>query len=135
MVIALREVPEQLIPNLGIADISKASDGVVKVKSMVEKPNINEAPSKTAIIGRYILPPAIFDTLENISPGVLGEIQLTDALSTLLGRNSCYGFLFPGAHFDVGTPTGLLKASIHMALNRDDSRVEFRKWLAQKLKT
>ena len=106
---------------------------LAEINSMVEKPNISEAPSDIAIIGRYILPPAIFNEIEELSPGALGEIQLTDALSGLLPTHSCLGFLFHGHHFDVGTPTGLLKASTYLALKRDDIRPQFTEWIREEL--
>ena len=133
IVVALKKVRNEEIPNLGIVDITIESGDLIKVNSMIEKPNINEAPSDIAIIGRYILPPTIFDSLGCQSPGALGEIQLTDAISSLLQKHSCFGFLFPGEHFDVGTPAGLLKASAYMALNRNDIGPQFIKWIQREL--
>ena len=106
---------------------------LAEINSMVEKPNVSEAPSDIAIIGRYILPPAIFNEIERLPPGALGEIQLTDALSGLLSTHSCLGFLFPGHHFDVGTPTGLLKAATYLALKKDEIRPQFTEWLREEL--
>lgn len=134
IVVALKKVTREQIPHLGIVDIStEENSNLAKINSMVEKPNLSEAPSDTAIIGRYILPPTIFDELDQLSPGALGEIQLTDALSGLLMTHPCLGFLFPGHHFDVGTPPGLLKASIHMALKRGDIGPQLIKWIQQEL--
>ena len=133
IVVALKKVRNEEIPHLGIVDMTIESGDLIKVKSMIEKPDINEAPSDIAIIGRYILPPTIFDSIGRQSPGALGEIQLTDAISSLLQTHSCFGFLFPGEHFDVGTPAGLLKASVYMALNRNDIGPQFIKWIQQEL--
>jgi UTP--glucose-1-phosphate uridylyltransferase len=134
IVVALKKVTQEQIPHLGIVDIStEENSNLAKINSMVEKPNLSEAPSDIAIIGRYILPPTIFDELDQLSPGALGEIQLTDALSGLLMTHPCLGFLFSGHHFDVGTPPGLLKASIHMALKRGDIGPQLIEWIRQEL--
>jgi len=133
-VIALKKVKREQIPHLGIVGMTPQKNSLfAEINSMVEKPSVSEAPSDIAIIGRYILPPAIFNEIEELSPGALGEIQLTDALSGLLSTHSCLGFLFPGHHFDVGTPTGLLKASTYLALKRDDIRPQFTEWIREEL--
>ena len=87
---------------------------------MVEKPKIEDAPSDLAIIGRYILPYEIFETLEKTNLGINGEIQLTDAIDTLIKDIGVLGYLFPEVHFDVGTPLGLLKASIHQSMKNEE---------------
>ena len=82
---------------------------------MVEKPSLETAPSNMAIIGRYVLPAEIFEAIQNTPPGSLGEIQLTDGMIALLNTFDCTGYKFTGTHFDVGTPFGMLNASLHIA--------------------
>ncbi len=96
---------------------------------MVEKPSPEKAPSDLAIIGRYILTPAIFQELESTHPGAGGEIQLTDALRSLLGREAVYGYLFEGKRYDAGDKLGFLKATVEFALKRKDLGKPFRKYL------
>ena len=129
-VIAVKEVPDEAVPGLGIVDPRPIDDRLSEVVGMVEKPSPEEAPSNLAIIGRYVLTPEVFEALERVRPGALGEIQLTDAIAALLSAQKAYAYRFPGAHFDVGTPLGLLKASVYAALQRGEYSSEFREWLA-----
>ena len=96
---------------------------------MVEKPDPNEAPSNLAIIGRYILTPAIFKELAATKAGSGGEIQLTDALKRLLKKEAIYGYVFEGRRFDAGDKLGFLKATVEMALKRPDLGKPFRNYL------
>ena len=130
-VIAVREAPPEQVPSLGIVDVGGSGGPVYEIKGLVEKPRLEDAPSNLGIVGRYVLPPEIFEALEETKPGALGEIQITDALATLPSRQGVYGYRFSGTHFDVGTPLGLLKASIHAALQRDDLASDLREWLAK----
>lgn len=132
-VVAVKEVPDEMIHGLGIV-ISRPLDGrTLALDGMVEKPRIEDAPSNLAIIGRYVLVPELFEILRGTRPGARGEIQLTDALSTLLSTRPMFAYRFPGVHFDVGTPLGLLKASVHATLQRDDLATSFREWLHEEL--
>ena len=128
-VIAVKEVPDEAVPNLGIIDPRPISETVSQVLGMVEKPSLGEAPSNLAIIGRYLLPPEVFEALENVTPGAVGEIQLTDGIAALLPVQKAYGYRFPGVHFDLGTPPGLLKASVYAALQTENISGDFRAWL------
>lgn len=119
-VIALKKVPSNLLPNLGVVDARKISTKIYEISNMVEKPKIVEAPSDLAIIGRYILPYEIFDILEKTNAGINGEIQLTDAIALLIENIGVLGYQFTEAHFDVGTPIGLLKASIHESMKNEE---------------
>jgi UTP--glucose-1-phosphate uridylyltransferase len=130
-VVAVKEVPDEMIPSLGIVKPRPLDGRTLVIEGMVEKPSIAEAPSNLAIIGRYVLAPEVFDMLRRTRPGARGEIQLTDALAMLLSTRPMYAYRFPGVHFDVGTPLGLLKASVHAALQKDDLAAEFRKWLGE----
>ena len=130
-VVAVKEVPDEAVPSLGIIDPRPIDGTVSRVVGMVEKPSPGEAPSNLAIVGRYVLPPAVFSALEKVTPGALREIQLTDALAMLLSTQEAYAYHFPGVHFDVGTPMGLLKASVYAALQREDLSDDFKEWLAE----
>lgn len=99
------------------------------VRNMVEKPKLEEAPSKHAVIGRYILTPAIFETLERTPLGTGGELQLTDGLRLLLEREKIYGFNFEGKRHDTGDKLGFLKATVEFALKRPDLGGDLRTWL------
>ena len=100
-----------------------------EVHDMVEKPKPSEAPSQNAIIGRYILTPAIFDRLAQLKPGAGGELQLTDGIKALLATEKVYGFTYEGKRHDAGDKLGFLKATVEFALKRDDLGPAFRQWL------
>ena len=102
---------------------------VIQARGMVEKPKFEEAPSKNAIIGRYILTPAIFELLEKITPGAGGELQLTDAIKGLLKTEKVYGYTFEGIRHDAGDKLGMLKATVDFALKREDLGPPFREFL------
>jgi UTP--glucose-1-phosphate uridylyltransferase len=134
-VLAVKRVPDEAIANLGIVSPEGESVTNHKLVGMVEKPPLEEAPSNLAIIGRYVLGPEIFDTLENVEPGALNEIQLTDAIAAHMESPGVYGHEFSGEHFDVGTPLGMLKASVAAGLRRDDVGGELRDWLTAVLES
>ena len=102
---------------------------IIEAKGMVEKPKLEDAPSKNAIIGRYVLTPAIFDLLEKIEPGAGGELQLTDAIKGLLKTEKVYGYNFDGVRHDAGDKLGMLKATVDFALKRSDLGPQFREYL------
>ena len=128
-VIAVKKVPDEAVPSLGIVDARPVSDTLSEVVGVVEKPRLEDAPSNLAIIGRYVLTPEVFDALERVRPGAIGEIQLTDALAAVIPTQRAYAYRFPGVHFDVGTPLGLLKASIYAAMQRQDMAADLQSWL------
>ncbi len=102
---------------------------VLEVKGLVEKPKLADAPSKNAIIGRYILTPRIFELLEKTPLGAGGELQLTDALRSLVHHEKVYGYSFDGTRYDAGDKLGFLKATVEFALQREDLGNDFRAWL------
>lgn len=128
-VIAVKEVPDSAVPFLGIVDGQPVGEHEYALSGMVEKPSLEDAPSNLAIIGRYLLSPEIFDVLERVEPGAIGEIQLTDAIKMMMVDPGVRAYRFPGSHFDVGTPAGLLKASIYAALQRDEMKEEIVEWM------
>jgi len=134
-VVALMEVPKENIAAYGVVDAEPVEhDGsrhkLFRIRSMVEKPKPSEAPSNLAIIGRYVLTPEIFSSIEQVQPGTGGEIQLTDGLRHLLRNRPVYGLLFEGTRYDAGDKLGFLKATVEFALKRDDLGGPFREYLA-----
>ena len=123
-VIAVEVVPWEVVHNYGVVDAAPVANRVHKIQGLVEKPPREEAPSNLTIVGRYILPPRIFDCLEKTQPGAKGEIQLTDGLLTLLQDHELFAFEFLGNRYDGGTPMGLLRASLAFALDREDTSEE-----------
>jgi UTP--glucose-1-phosphate uridylyltransferase len=96
---------------------------------MVEKPKLEDAPSKQAIIGRYVLTPRVFELLEQTTPGAGGEIQLTDGIKALLKEQKVFGYTFEGKRFDAGDKFGMLQATVEFALERSDLGPQFREYL------
>ena len=127
--IAIERFPE--IERYGIIKGQKVEDSVYHIEDMVEKPPLNEAPSDLAITGRYILQPEIFDFLEEVPPGVGGEIQLTDAMRLL---DEIYGHVFPGRIYDIGTTLEWLKSSLEIALENPEVGEEMREYLNEIMK-
>ena len=128
-VIAIQEVARAETRQYGIVAGERESERVVRITGMVEKPAPEDAPSNLAIIGRYILPPEIFEILEATRSDVGGEIQLTSALETLLESRPIDGCLFEGKRYDAGDKLGFLKATVEFALKREDLGEDFRKYL------
>jgi UTP--glucose-1-phosphate uridylyltransferase len=130
-VLGCKTVAEKDVNKYGIVDYSRKDGDVYRVEDMVEKPSLEEAPSNLAILGRYIITPDIFNILENTPPGKGGEIQLTDALKTLLDKRVVYGYDFEGKRYDVGNKMGFLKTTVELALAREDLGPEFKKYLKE----
>ncbi|MBI5280769.1 MAG: UTP--glucose-1-phosphate uridylyltransferase GalU [Candidatus Solibacter usitatus] len=133
-VLALMEVPGDKISSYGVVDAELVEDGATggrlfRIHDLVEKPAPQDAPSNLAIIGRYILTPDIFDSLDTIQPGSGGEIQLTDGLRHLLRSRPIYGLKFEGRRFDAGDKLGFLKATVEFALKRPGLGESFRDYL------
>lgn len=133
-VVALMEVPKDQISNYGVVDAEPVphngtKDRLYRIRNLVEKPKAEDAPSNLAIIGRYILTPEIFTSIEETGPGAIGEIQLTDGLRHLLRSRPIYGFRFDGARYDAGDKLGFLKATVEFALKREDLGGPFRQYL------
>ncbi|HZD51280.1 MAG TPA: UTP--glucose-1-phosphate uridylyltransferase GalU [Silvibacterium sp.] len=130
-VLATMIVEGRAISAYGVLDGSPLPDNprIIEVRGMVEKPKLEDAPSKNAIIGRYILTPAIFELLEHITPGAGGELQLTDGIKGLLKTEKVYGYTFDGVRHDAGDKLGMLKATVDFALKREDLGPPFREFL------
>ena len=130
-VLGCKSVAEKDVNKYGIVDYSEKDGDVYKVEDMIEKPSVGEAPSNLGILGRYIITPDIFEILENTPPGKGGEIQLTDALKTLLDKREVYGYDFEGKRYDVGNKMGFLKTTVELALAREDLGPEFKQYLKE----
>jgi UTP--glucose-1-phosphate uridylyltransferase len=129
-VVALMEVPHDQISLYGCADVSGEGD-VVKINALVEKPPVDEAPSDLAIIGRYVLSPTVFAVLRETAPGRGGEIQLTDALQTLIAMEPVHGVVFRGRRYDTGDRLDYLKTVVRLASERDDLGPDLLAWLRE----
>jgi UTP--glucose-1-phosphate uridylyltransferase len=128
------EVPRESIHSYGCIDAEPVShngshDRVYRIRDLVEKPQASEAPSNLAIIGRYVLTPEIFTSLESINPGSGGELQLTDALKHMLRSRPIYAYRFEGTRYDAGDKLGFLEATVEYALRRQDLGGPFREYL------
>ena len=130
-ILGVKEVAQKDVSKYGIVDGYKVAEGVYSVHSLVEKPQPEAAPSNVAIMGRYIITPAIFDILEKTAPGAGNEIQLTDALKTLALKEKMLAYAFKGRRHDVGDKLGFLQATVEFALQRDDLKDDFISYLEQ----
>jgi len=133
-VVGVQTVEHSEVDKYGIVSPSKSyqrecGGRLVKLNDMVEKPNVDEAPSDMAVLGRYVLTPKIFELLENQEKGAGGEIQLTDAIKRLMDIQAVYAYDFEGIRYDVGDKFGFIKATIDFALNRDDLKDEVQKYI------
>jgi len=132
-VLALERVPKSEIHRYGVIAGKEVKKNIFKISDMVEKPKASAAPSDMAIIGRYILTPEIFTILEKTKPGKGGEIQLTDAIKSLLKKKPVYGYLFEGKRYDGGDKLGYLQATVELALKSPGVRDEFRTYLSSRI--
>lgn len=128
-VLGVQKVNEQDVDKYGIISAKHIEDRVYKVKDLVEKPEIDKAPSNIAILGRYIITPEIFNILEKLPPGKCGEVQLTDALKILSKKEAMYAYVFRGKRYDVGDKLGFLEATVDFALKKPELRDDFMEYL------
>lgn len=130
-VLGVQEVPRSEVDKYGIIDGKAIEERIYKVKDLVEKPSPDETPTNIAILGRYIISPQIFEILEHTKPGKGGEIQLTDALRTLVSQEAMYAYIFEGKRYDAGDKMGFLQATVEFALKREDLHDPFMKYLKE----
>jgi len=128
-VLAVFEVEGEAISRFGAIDGEEVEAGVYKIRDMVEKPAFADAPSDLAIIGRYVLTPDIFEEIEKTRPGAIGEIQITDAMRSLLRKRPFYAVRFEGTRYDAGDKLGFLIATVEFALKHEDLAPDFRRFL------
>jgi UTP--glucose-1-phosphate uridylyltransferase len=127
--LGVQHVSPEEVDKYGIVDCQVAANRVYAVRDLVEKPKLSNAPSNIAILGRYIITPAIFEILQTTKPGAGGEIQLTDALKELSRREPLYAYDFVGRRYDVGNRLGFLEATVEFALKREDLKGPFLSYL------
>ncbi len=132
-VLGVQKVPKDKVSSYGIVNPEKINENIWKAVSLVEKPEIEDAPSRLAVLGRYILTPEIFDILEHTQPGSGGEIQLTDAINELASIQNVYAYRFEGRRYDIGDKEGFLEATVEYALSRADLRDKFMAYLVNSI--
>lgn len=130
-ILGVQEVAWENVNKYGIVSGDKVNERIYTVNDLVEKPDINKAPTNIAILGRYIITPEIFKILENTKIGVGGEIQLTDGLKELAKIQKMYAYIFEGKRYDVGSKIGFLEATVDFALKRDDLKDSFKSYLSK----
>jgi UTP--glucose-1-phosphate uridylyltransferase len=128
-VLAVHEVPLQDTRQYGIVKTAAAANGYQKIEAIVEKPHPDQAPSRMAVVGRYLLTAAIFDELRQVKPGAGGEIQLTDGIAGLLNQETVLALPFHGVRYDCGSKLGYLKASVVYGMRHAETGQEFTQWL------
>lgn len=128
-ILGVQQVANEDVDKYGIVEGKYIENGIYKVKDLIEKPDIETAPSNIAILGRYIITPEIFDILENTKPGKNGEIQLTDGLKTLCKNQAMYAYVFEGKRYDVGDKLGFLEATVDFALKNPELRDGFLEYM------
>lgn len=134
-VLGCQTVPQEKVSSYGIvASEDTAAERIFKVTDMVEKPAVDEAPSRLAVLGRYVITPEIFSILERTEPGRGGEIQLTDALKVLAKQQNMYAYDFIGRRYDAGDKQGYLEATVEYALRREDLKDKFLDYLKKVVK-
>jgi UTP--glucose-1-phosphate uridylyltransferase len=129
-VVAVKEFPRAEMSSYGCIRPEPVENNLVRLLGIVEKPAPEDAPSNLAVMGRYILTPEIFDMIERVEPGKGGEIQLTDAIELLLADQTVYGYTFEHGRYDIGKKLDYLRATVELAIERDDLGPEFRDFLA-----
>jgi UTP--glucose-1-phosphate uridylyltransferase len=130
-VIALAEFAIEDMASYGCVKPEVINDQLVRILDIVEKPQPAEAPSNLAVMGRYVFTPEIFDVLDHVTPGHGGEIQLTDAIGLLIAQQAVYGYRFSEGRYDIGKKLDYLRATVEIAIDRDDLGPEFRAFLAE----
>jgi len=132
--LAVMEVDKQDVSSYGIITPGKVlEDNVTEILGLVEKPSVEKATSNEAVVGRYIIEPAVFDVLEKQNRGASNEIQLTDAIASRIGKSLCSGYKFSGERFDCGSKLGFIQANIKLSLQRSEINKELTSWLQDKI--
>ena len=132
--LAVMEVDKNEVSSYGIITPGKVlADNVTEILGLVEKPSADKAPSNEAVVGRYIIEPAVFDVLEKQNRGASNEIQLTDAIASRIGKSLCSGYKFSGERFDCGSKLGFIQANIKLSLQRPGIKKELMSWLQHEI--
>ena len=132
-VLGVQQVPQSQVSRYGIVAPHKVKPNVWQAVDLVEKPEAEKAPSRLAVLGRYVLTPAIFEILEHTKPGTGEEIQLTDAICELARKEKVYAYRFEGRRYDIGDKEGFLEATVEQALKRPEIRDDFMAYLVQRI--
>jgi UTP--glucose-1-phosphate uridylyltransferase len=128
-VLGVEDVDPSATASYGIVDAESIATGLLKVNSIVEKPQPKDAPSNLGVVGRYIFTPQIFDCLEKVKPGKGGEIQLTDGIADLMKLEAVYAYRFAGKRFDCGSKLGFMQANVELALKHPELKADFAQYL------
>lgn len=132
--LAVMEVDKNEVSSYGIITPGKVlAENVTEILGLVEKPSADKAPSNEAVVGRYIIEPAVFDVLEKQNRGASNEIQLTDAIASRIGKSLCSGYKFSGERFDCGSKLGFIQANIKLSLQRPAIKKELMSWLQHEI--
>ena len=129
-VVAVKEFPREELSAYGCIRPERVDETLVRILDIVEKPDPSEAPSNLAVMGRYVFTPEIFDALDRVDPGKGGEIQLTDAIGLLLADQTVYGYVFEKGRYDIGKKLDYLRATVELAVEREDIGPDLRTFLA-----
>ena len=132
-ILAVQDVPREDTRKYGIVSGTQIDEQLMDVSGIVEKPKAEDAPSTLAVAGRYILTPGIFDEIANVQPGAGGEIQLTDAIASLLRREKVFAYRYQGTRYDCGSKLGFLQATVDLAQNHPEVGMDFSHWLSAQL--
>jgi UTP--glucose-1-phosphate uridylyltransferase len=132
-VVALKEVDPSEISSYGCARAEPVEEPLVRLLDIVEKPDPADAPSNLAVMGRYVLTPEVFGALDRVKPGKSDEVQLTDGIKMLMGSQTVYGYTFRQGRFDVGNKLDYLRATVELALEREDLGPDFRRYLVERV--
>ena len=132
--LAVMDVDKRDVSSYGIITPGKAlGNNVTEILGLVEKPSIENAPSKMAVVGRYIIEPAVFEILEKQNRGASNEIQLTDAIASRIGHSNCSGYKFSGERFDCGSKLGFIQANIKLSIQRPEIQNKLKSWLQDEI--
>ena len=132
--LAVMDVDKRDVSSYGIITPGKAlGNNVTEILGLVEKPSIENAPSKMAVVGRYIIEPAVFEILEKQNRGASNEIQLTDAIASRIGHSNCSGYKFSGERFDCGSKLGFIQANIKLSMQRPEIQNKLKSWLQDEI--
>ena len=128
--LAIMEVDKKDVSSYGVISPGKSIDNnVTDILGLVEKPSVEKAPSNMAVVGRYIIEPAVFDVLEKQNKGTSNEIQLTDAIASRIGKSDCVGYKFSEDRFDCGSKLGFIQANIRFSIERPEMKQKLKSWL------
>ena len=132
--LAIMDVDKREVSSYGIITPGKAlGNSVTEILDLVEKPSIDKAPSRMAVVGRYIIEPAVFEILEKQNRGASNEIQLTDAIASRIGHSNCSGYKFSGERFDCGSKLGFIQANIKLSIQRPEMQNKLKSWLQDEI--